>query len=112
MVADHSPESAIRNAQSAILPRAQSAIRNVVAGGLMVAIAFTALMPVVTVLGLQFGTLIGGAVIIEYVFALADIDRADSRDAAAWCAGAHDCARPRFSPRHAGPDTQPDVLSG
>jgi O-antigen ligase len=43
MVADHSPESAIRNAQSAILPRPQSAIRNVVASGLMVAIAFTAL---------------------------------------------------------------------
>jgi O-antigen ligase len=43
VVADHSPQSAIRNAQFGILPRPQSAIRNVVAGGLMVAIAFTAL---------------------------------------------------------------------
>jgi len=43
VVADHSPQSAIRNPQFGILPRPQSAIRNVVAGGLMVAIAFTAL---------------------------------------------------------------------
>src|SRR5207302_957968 len=34
-----------------------------------------ALIPVVTVLGLQFGTLIGGAVITEYVFALPGIGR-------------------------------------
>ena len=34
-----------------------------------------ALIPVVTVLGLQFGTLIGGAVITEYVFALPGVGR-------------------------------------
>src|SRR5207247_7862558 len=34
-----------------------------------------ALMPVVTVLGLQLGTLIGGAVITEYVFALPGVGR-------------------------------------
>jgi len=34
-----------------------------------------ALIPVVTVLGLQLGTLIGGAVIIEYVFALPGVGR-------------------------------------
>jgi peptide/nickel transport system permease protein len=34
-----------------------------------------ALIPVVTVLGLQFGTLIGGAVITEYVFALPGLGR-------------------------------------
>jgi peptide/nickel transport system permease protein len=34
-----------------------------------------ALIPVVTLLGLQFGTLIGGAVITEYVFALPGIGR-------------------------------------
>lgn len=34
-----------------------------------------ALIPVVTVLGLQFGTLIGGAVITEYIFALPGIGR-------------------------------------
>src|SRR5213083_2916500 len=34
-----------------------------------------ALIPVVTVVGLQFGTLIGGAVITEYVFALPGIGR-------------------------------------
>jgi peptide/nickel transport system permease protein len=34
-----------------------------------------ALIPVITVLGLQFGTLIGGAVITEYVFALPGIGR-------------------------------------
>src|SRR5919201_6884376 len=34
-----------------------------------------ALIPVVTVLGLQFGTLIGGAVITEYVFALPGVVR-------------------------------------
>jgi peptide/nickel transport system permease protein len=34
-----------------------------------------ALIPVVTVLGLQFGTLIGGAVITEYLFALPGIGR-------------------------------------
>jgi peptide/nickel transport system permease protein len=33
------------------------------------------LIPVVTVLGLQFGTLIGGAVITEYVFALPGVGR-------------------------------------
>ena len=34
-----------------------------------------ALIPVVTVVGLQFGTLIGGAVITEYVFALPGVGR-------------------------------------
>jgi dipeptide transport system permease protein len=34
-----------------------------------------ALIPVVTVLGLQLGTLIGGAVITEYVFALPGVGR-------------------------------------
>ena len=34
-----------------------------------------ALIPVVTVLGLQFGTLIGGAVITEYIFALPGVGR-------------------------------------
>ena len=34
-----------------------------------------ALLPVVTVLGLQLGTLIGGAVITEYVFALPGVGR-------------------------------------
>src|SRR5207253_1228133 len=34
-----------------------------------------ALIPVVTILGLQFGTLIGGAVITEYVFALPGVGR-------------------------------------
>jgi peptide/nickel transport system permease protein len=34
-----------------------------------------AMIPVVTVLGLQFGTLIGGAVITEYVFALPGVGR-------------------------------------
>jgi peptide/nickel transport system permease protein len=34
-----------------------------------------ALIPVVTVLGIQFGTLIGGAVITEYVFALPGVGR-------------------------------------
>jgi peptide/nickel transport system permease protein len=34
-----------------------------------------ALIPVVTVIGLQFGTLIGGAVIIEYVFAIPGVGR-------------------------------------
>ncbi len=34
-----------------------------------------ALIPVVTVLGLQFGTLVGGAVITEYVFALPGVGR-------------------------------------
>jgi ABC-type dipeptide/oligopeptide/nickel transport system permease component len=34
-----------------------------------------ALIPVVTVLGLQFGSLIGGAVITEYVFALPGVGR-------------------------------------
>jgi peptide/nickel transport system permease protein len=34
-----------------------------------------ALIPVVTLLGLQFGTLIGGAVITEYVFALPGVGR-------------------------------------
>jgi peptide/nickel transport system permease protein len=34
-----------------------------------------ALIPVVTVLGLQFGTLIGGAVITEYVFAIPGVGR-------------------------------------
>jgi peptide/nickel transport system permease protein len=34
-----------------------------------------ALIPVITVLGLQFGTLIGGAVITEYVFALPGVGR-------------------------------------
>src|SRR6266849_6729161 len=34
-----------------------------------------ALNPVVTVLGLQFGTLIGGAVITEYIFALPGVGR-------------------------------------
>src|SRR6185437_12996379 len=34
-----------------------------------------ALIPVVTVLGLQFGGLIGGAVITEYVFALPGVGR-------------------------------------
>jgi peptide/nickel transport system permease protein len=33
------------------------------------------LIPVVTILGLQFGTLIGGAVITEYIFALPGIGR-------------------------------------
>jgi peptide/nickel transport system permease protein len=33
------------------------------------------LIPVVTLLGLQFGTLIGGAVITEYVFALPGVGR-------------------------------------
>ena len=35
----------------------------------------TRLIPVVTVLGLQLGTLIGGAVITEYVFALPGVGR-------------------------------------
>src|SRR5438093_12413116 len=42
-----------------------------------------ALIPVVTVLGLQLGTLIGGAVITEYVFALpgvGQIGRASCRE--------------------------------
>jgi peptide/nickel transport system permease protein len=34
-----------------------------------------AMIPVITVLGLQFGTLIGGAVITEYVFALPGVGR-------------------------------------
>ena len=34
-----------------------------------------ALIPVVTVVGLQFGTLIGGAVITEYIFALPGVGR-------------------------------------
>ena len=34
-----------------------------------------ALIPVVTVIGLQFGTLIGGAVITEYIFALPGVGR-------------------------------------
>jgi peptide/nickel transport system permease protein len=34
-----------------------------------------ALIPVVTVIGLQLGTLIGGAVITEYVFALPGVGR-------------------------------------
>jgi len=34
-----------------------------------------ALIPVITVLGLQFGTLVGGAVITEYVFALPGVGR-------------------------------------
>jgi len=34
-----------------------------------------ALIPVVTILGLQLGTLIGGAVITEYVFALPGVGR-------------------------------------
>ena len=34
-----------------------------------------ALIPVVTVLGLQLGTLVGGAVITEYVFALPGVGR-------------------------------------
>lgn len=34
-----------------------------------------ALIPVVTVLGLQFGTLIGGAVITEYIFAMPGVGR-------------------------------------
>jgi peptide/nickel transport system permease protein len=34
-----------------------------------------ALIPVVTVMGLQLGTLIGGAVITEYVFALPGVGR-------------------------------------
>jgi peptide/nickel transport system permease protein len=34
-----------------------------------------ALIPVITVLGLQFGTLIGGAVITEYVFAIPGVGR-------------------------------------
>jgi peptide/nickel transport system permease protein len=34
-----------------------------------------AMVPVVTVLGLQLGTLIGGAVITEYVFALPGVGR-------------------------------------
>jgi len=34
-----------------------------------------ALIPVVTVVGLQLGTLIGGAVITEYVFALPGVGR-------------------------------------
>jgi ABC-type dipeptide/oligopeptide/nickel transport system permease component len=34
-----------------------------------------ALIPVVTVLGLQFGALIGGAVITEYIFALPGVGR-------------------------------------
>jgi ABC-type dipeptide/oligopeptide/nickel transport system permease component len=34
-----------------------------------------ALIPVVTVMGLQFGGLIGGAVITEYVFALPGVGR-------------------------------------
>jgi len=34
-----------------------------------------ALIPVVTVIGLQFGTLVGGAVITEYVFALPGVGR-------------------------------------
>src|SRR5262249_28379449 len=34
-----------------------------------------ALLPVVTVLGLQLGTLIGGAVITEYVYALPGVGR-------------------------------------
>jgi len=33
------------------------------------------LIPVVTILGLQFGSLIGGAVITEYVFALPGVGR-------------------------------------
>src|SRR6267378_1649378 len=39
-----------------------------------------ALIPVVTVLGLQLGTLIGGAVITEYVFALPGVDAVFARD--------------------------------
>ncbi len=59
-------EDYVRTARAKGLPESRVVRRHVLRN---------ALIPVVTVLGLQFGTLIGGAVITEYVFALPGVGR-------------------------------------